>query len=309
MPPALASTDPRPVFTPSPRRNYPREKGIPPRLGGKIMAVQITKKITGYSVVTHHNQEGEPAATAATEAAPAITQAPAPATVHVEPLAPNAQEIVQMHENIERPDVLIGATYKIKSPLFEHALYLTLNDVVLNPGTAFEARRPFEVFINSKNMDHFQWIVALTRVLSAVFRKGGDITFIAEEMKAVFDPRGGYFKAGGVYMPSIVAEIGAVLEQHMKNIGLIHDPDMDDATRHLIAEKRAAYEAASAKKNTDVSHSPSSVGAGEGGDATEAVEISSFPAGSQMCGKCNTKALVLMDNCQTCLNCGYSKCG
>ena len=184
---------------------------------------------------------------------------------------------------------------------------------MLNAGTPNEQRRPFEIFINSKNMDHFQWIVALTRVLSAVFRKGGDITFIAEEMKAVFDPRGGYFKAGGVYMPSIVAEIGAVLEQHMKNIGLIHDPEMDDATRHLIAEKRAAYEAASAKKNTDVSHSPSPAAAGEdrgeGGDAVEAADTSGFPVGSQMCGKCNTKALVLMDNCQTCLNCGYSKCG
>jgi hypothetical protein len=120
----------------------------------------------------------------------------------------------------------------------------------------------------------------------------------------VFDPRGGYFKAGGIYMPSIVAEIGAVIEQHMKNIGLIHDPEMDDATRRLIAEKRAAYEQAGAKKNSDVS----GTSAASGTDAA-ASETLTFPPGSMMCDKCNTRALVLMDNCQTCLNCGYSKCG
>ena len=103
-----------------------------------------------------------------------------------------------MHELLERPDVLLGSTYKIRSPLVEHALYVTINDIVLNRGTADESRRPFEVFINSKNMDHFQWIVALTRILSAVFRKGGDVGFLVEEMQAVFDPRGGYFKPGGV---------------------------------------------------------------------------------------------------------------
>ena len=159
------------------------------------------------------------------------------------------------------PETLVGSTFKVKSPLFEHALYVTINDIVLNAGTPHELRRPFEVFINSKNMDHFQWIVALTRILSAVFRKGGDVTFIVEELKAVFDPRGGYFKAGGVYMPSIVAEIGAVIEQHMKNIGLIHDPEIDEATRKLMAEKRKAYEAAGAKK----APAPSPAGAGEVG--------------------------------------------
>jgi len=199
---------------------------------------------------------------------------------------------------VERPETLVGSTFKVKSPLFEHALYVTINDIVLNAGTAHEQRRPFEIFINSKNMDHFQWIVALTRILSAVFRKGGDVTFIVEELKAVFDPRGGYFKSGGVYMPSIVAEIGAVIEQHMKNIGLIHDPEMDAATRQLIADKRAAYEAAGAKKNTEVTAS----GKGE-------INDSGFPPGATLCVKCNTQALVLMDGCQTCLNCGYSKCG
>src|SRR5258705_7505643 len=159
-----------------------------------------------------------------------------------ETLPPKA-EVIRMHEKLERPEVLIGSTYKIKTPVSDHAMYVTINDIVLNEGTEHEQRRPFEVFINSKNLDHFQWIVALTRIMSAVFRKGGDITFLVDELKAVFDPRGGYFKAGGVYMPSIVAELGAIIEQHLKMIGLLHDPELDPEQRKLIAEKRAAYEA------------------------------------------------------------------
>ena len=248
------------------------------------MAFKIEQKIKGYNVV-------KPEDKAAPAAAPAQP-----------PEAPKA-EVIQMHESVERPETLVGSTFKIKSPLFEHALYVTINDIVLNAGTAHEQRRPFEIFINSKNMDHFQWIVALTRIISAVFRKGGDVTFLAEEMKAVFDPRGGYFKAGGIYMPSIVAEIGAVIEQHMKNIGLIIDPEMDESTRKLIAEKRAAYEAGWGDQE------------GRAGCALPAAmrrqrrNASGFPPGATLCAKCNTQALVLMDGCQTCLNCGYSKCG
>ncbi|WP_158755053.1 NrdJb [Dyella sp. S184] len=246
------------------------------------MAIKIEKKITGYNVVKPEDKVAAPTVTA------------------IAPKEPPKAEVIQMHESVERPETLVGSTFKVKSPLFEHALYVTINDIVLNAGTAHEQRRPFEIFINSKNMDHFQWIVALTRILSAVFRKGGDVTFIVEELKAVFDPRGGYFKSGGVYMPSIVAEIGAVIEQHMKNIGMIHDPEMDAATRQLIADKRAAYEAAGAKKNTEVSAAASTKGE---------INDSGFPPGATLCVKCNTQALVLMDGCQTCLNCGYSKCG
>ena len=120
-------------------------------------------------------------------------------------------KIEDMHENVERPEMLVGATYKIKTPQSEHALYVTINDMVLNYGTENEIRRPFEIFINSKNLDHYQWIVALTRIISAVFRKGGDVTFLVEELKAVFDPRGGYWQPGGKFMPSIIADIGAVI--------------------------------------------------------------------------------------------------
>ena len=261
------------------------------------MAVKIDKKIKGYAVVT---QEDKARDAAKAESVPRAV---------VEAELPKA-DVIQMHERIERPEVLIGSTYKIKSPLVEHAMYVTINDIVLNAGTEHELRRPFEIFINSKSMEHFQWIVALTRIMSAVFRKGGDVTFLVEEMKAVFDPRGGYFKAGGVYMPSLVAELGAIVEDHLKSIGLIHDPEMSPAARALIAEKRAAYEQRS-KKNFDV------ISAGVSNDADarteEVIEVTgegaSFPPSATMCHKCSTKAVVIMDGCATCLNCGYSKCG
>jgi len=266
--------------------------------------MKISKKIKAYSVVAPASTAKVVPAAEAPESAPAVPMA----------------EVVQMHEKVERPEMLIGATYKIKSPLVEHAMYVTINDIVLNPGTEHELRRPFEIFINSKNMDHFQWIVALTRIMSAVFRKGGDVTFLVEELKAVFDPRGGYFKAGGVYMPSIVAELGAVIEQHLKMIGLLHDPELDDAQKQLIAEKRAAYEARAKKKpDASVDAAPGGVPsdlAGAGGEAARKADAPSssdnsgaFPAGATLCHKCNTNAVIIMDGCATCLNCGYSKCG
>ena len=198
--------------------------------------------------------------------------------------------VVHMHEKVERPEVLLGSTYKIKTPLSEHSLYITINDMVLNQGTEHELRRPFEIFINSKNMDHFQWIVALTRIISAVFRKGGDVTFLVDELRSVFDPRGGYFKKGGKYMPSLVAELGDAIESHMKLIGLIKDDELDEHQQKLVAEKRAQFEAD--QKNAECD------------DAS-----SSFPAGSALCNKCSTKAVIKMDGCMTCLNCGDSKCG
>ncbi len=278
------------------------------------MAVKIDKKIKGYSVITPDDKAREAAA----------AKAPVVAALDESP----ADNIVHMHERIERPEVLIGSTYKIKSPLVEHAFYVTINDIVLNQGTEHELRRPFEIFINSKSMEHFQWIVALTRIMSAVFRKGGDVTFIVDEMKAVFDPKGGYFKAGGVYMPSLVAELGSIVEDHMKSIGLLQDPEMSAHQRALIAEKRKQFEERS-KKNSEVNAAPAqsaalapslsqSEGEGRGGVASEvfvleadpeSADNGSFPASASMCHKCSTKALVIMDGCQTCLNCGYSKCG
>ena len=267
------------------------------------MAVKIDKKIKGYSVLTPEDKARE-------AAAPVPTASVARETVEKETPQDN---IIQMHERIERPEVLIGSTYKIKSPLVEHAMYVTINDIVLNAGTEHELRRPFEIFVNSKSMEHFQWIVALTRIMSAVFRKGGDVTFLVDEMKAVFDPRGGYFKAGGVYMPSLVAELGMIVEDHLKTIGMLRDPEMSEHQRALIAEKRRAYEEqqAGSKKNPEIS-APADRSTAEGRDE-EVIEVTgegvSFPPSATMCHKCSTKALVLMDGCATCLNCGYSKCG
>jgi hypothetical protein len=277
------------------------------------MSVKIDKKIKGYTVLTPEDKARE----AAVIQGESISRAKAEAELPV-------ADIIHMHERIERPEVLIGSTYKIKSPLVEHAMYVTINDIVLNAGTEHELRRPFEIFVNSKSMEHFQWIVALTRIMSAVFRKGGDVTFLVDEMKAVFDPRGGYFKAGGVYMPSLVAELGAIVEEHMKSIGLIHDPEMSAHQRAILAEKRAQYENR-AKKNSEVSAlapSPASAGEGRDGGALRAAsepashediavtgDGTSFPPSATLCHKCSTKALVIMDGCATCLNCGYSKCG
>lgn len=204
---------------------------------------------------------------------------------------PAAKEsnVVWMHEKVERPEMLLGSTYKIKTPVSEHAMYVTINDIVLNEGTPNEQRRPFEIFINSKNLDHFQWIVALTRIISAVFRKGGDVTFLVDEMKAVFDPRGGYWQTGGKFMPSIIAELGYVVEKHLQMIGLLKAPELDDGRKKLIEEKKAEFEARNKQ--------------------TDAFAKSHFPEGAQLCAKCSTAAVVQMDGCMTCLNCGDSKCG
>ncbi len=200
-------------------------------------------------------------------------------------------DIEHMHESVQRPELLMGSTYKIKTPNSEHALYVTINDIILNQGTEHELRRPFEMFINSKNMDQFQWIVALTRVASAVFRKGGDVTFLAEELKAVFDPHGGYFKRGGKFMPSVVAEIGDALEKHFTMIGLLKKEEIPAHQQAILDEKRSQFEG---KKKQD--------------EDFELTAQEEFPSEAQLCKKCHTKAAILMDGCLTCLSCGDSKC-
>ncbi len=244
------------------------------------MTIKIEHKIVDYGVI--EDKAAVPEQPATEETASVETGA-----------ADAASNVVHMHEKVERPDFLLGSTYKVKTPLSEHALYVTINDIVLNRGTPHEKRRPFEVFINSKNMDHFQWIVALTRIISAVFRKGGDVTFLVEELRSVFDPRGGYFKKGGKYMPSLVAEIGDAIEHHLKNIGMIQADELEPHQKAHIEQKRKEYEAFATADSAD--------------DQPQA--SSDFPAGAQLCGKCQTKAMIQMDGCLTCLNCGESKCG
>ena len=211
-----------------------------------------------------------------------------PATIPASEVQQALDNVVYMHEKLERPLKLHGTTYKITTPLSEHALYVTINDIILNPGTPHELRRPFELFINSKNMDHFQWIVALTRIISAVFRKGGDVTFLVEELRSVFDPHGGYFKKGGKFMPSLVAEIGDVLESHLRMIGMLKDEPLDEHKKKLIRQKHEEY------RQVD----PGSVNAVNG----------EFPKSATLCKKCLTKAVIYLDGCLTCLSCGESKC-
>ena len=226
------------------------------------MSIKIEKKIVSYSVVDKTDEQKDEK-----------KEIPA--------------EVVQIGEPLARPDKITGSTYKVKTPVTEHALYITINDVIMNEGTDQEHRRPFEIFVNSKNMEHFQWIVGLTRVMSAVFRKGGDLTFLIEELESVFDPNGGYYKKGGKYVPSLVAELGQVLEEHLKNIGMLKVTEPEEHQQQLIDDKKAEY----LKKNP------------------EKLDDSGFPKDAQLCNKCQTKAAIMMDGCLTCLNCGESKCG
>jgi len=259
------------------------------------MTIKIKNKITGYEVLAN-----DPVVSDETKASESITDTATSEKVS-SGKEPAKAEIIQMHEKLERPEMLLGSTYKIKTPQSEHALYITINDVLLNQGTEHEMRRPYEIFINSKNMDHFQWIVALTRIISAVFRKGGDVTFLVDELRSVFDPRGGYFKKGGKYKPSLVAEIGDAIECHMKMIGMIEDNGMDECQKEMLDAKRKEYEA--------IHCSDSRVSSKNDGDRESGNEVNEFPPNSQLCRKCNTKAVISMDGCMTCLSCGDSKCG
>ncbi|MDF2141629.1 adenosylcobalamin-dependent ribonucleoside-diphosphate reductase [Paenirhodobacter sp. CAU 1674] len=177
-------------------------------------------------------------------------------------------EVVYLTEPLDRPAALEGSTYKIKWPGSEHAIYITVNDIV-----QAGHRRPFEVFINSKNMEHFAWTVALTRMISAVFRRGGDVSFVVEELKAVFDPRGGAWLQGQ-YIPSILAAIGGVIERHMVAIGFIEGEGMG-----LKSDPKA-----------------------------EAMVIGEAPRG-QACPACGSYAMRKVEGCMTCADCGHSKCG
>lgn len=183
-----------------------------------------------------------------------------------EPQQPHG-DVIYMSEPLDRPKALEGATYKLKWPDSEHAIYLTINDIIVGGH-----RRPFEVFINSKNMEHFAWTVALTRMISAVFRRGGDVSFVVEELKAVFDPRGGAW-VQGKYIPSILAAIGGVIEQHMIAIGFL-------------------------------------AGEGMGLKSDPQAQVVNLPGGrGKACPSCGQYDMRMVEGCMTCGSCGHSKCG
>ena len=184
------------------------------------------------------------------------------------PAAHATGEVVYMSRPLDRPQALDGATYKLKWPESEHAIYITINDVVIGG-----RRRPFEVFINSKNMEHFAWTVALTRMISAVFRRGGDVSFVVEELKAVFDPRGGAWMEGR-YVPSILAAIGGVIERHLVETGFIAGEGLG-----LKADPEA-----------------------------QRLAVGDRPAGPA-CPACGARGMRMVEGCMTCGSCGHSKCG
>jgi len=186
-----------------------------------------------------------------------------------EPMQPHG-DVIYMSEPLERPQALEGSTYKLKWPDSEHAIYLTVNDTIVGG-----RRRPFEVFINSKNMEHYAWTLALTRMISAVFRRGGDVSFVVEELKAVFDPRGGAW-VQGKYIPSILAAIGGVIERHLVNIGFLEGEGMGlkaDPTTEAMA-----------------------------------VNADNKPRG-KACPSCGQFEMRMVEGCMTCASCGHSKCG
>jgi ribonucleoside-diphosphate reductase alpha chain len=204
--------------------------------------------------------------------------APTPATVAATRPADvyEAGGVVYMTQPLSRPEALPGQTYKINWPESEHALYITINDIIQDG-----RRRPFEIFINSKNMEHYAWTVALTRMISAVFRRGGDVSFVVEEMKAIFDPRGGAWM-GGRYVPSILAAIGDVLEQHMIEIGFLPPKHA-----HAHAEATARVVNLPAEPTQGTLAAPR----------------------LRQCPKCGAAALIRLENCDQCTSCDYSKCG
>jgi ribonucleoside-diphosphate reductase alpha chain len=187
--------------------------------------------------------------------------------------------VVYMTRPLDRPEALPGQTYKLRWPESDHALYITINDVIQDG-----RRRPFEVFINSKNMEHYAWTVALTRMISAVFRRGGDVSFVVEELKAVFDPRGGSWMEG-TYVPSLLAALGEVIERHMIEIGFMPSrevPGLMLETARKVVNLPAA--------NTQ--------------SASDPERHSLLPR----CPKCSQPSLIRQEGCDLCTSCGYSKC-
>ena len=286
------------------------------------MTLKIKRKIVNYKVNEPNREENSDSQQG--------TEAGLAAGVADTAVQRETASVIQMHETLQRPEMLVGSTYKLKVPehVSAHAMYITINDIILNEGTEHESRRPFEVFINTKNLDHFQWIVALTVIMSAVFRKGGDITFLVDELRSVFDPRGGYWVKGS-YKQSIIAEIGDVIERHLILIGMLTPAEPNEHQKELIRQKREALEKREAQaKVTNPDHAATDVDAPDkeslSDDSSAALTAAQasiaaanesnagedgFPPDARLCNKCNHRAAIIMDGCVTCLNCGDSKCG
>ena len=206
----------------------------------ELDTLKIEKKIVGWRVRTSQDEAGK-----VTEVREAIT--------------------------LERPRVVTGRTYKIKPAVTDSAMYITINDVIQDDGS----RRPVEIFINSKHVAHQQWISALTRMVSAIFRKPGPYLFVAEELKQIYDPQGGYFE-GGKMMPSVVAHVADILKEHFIWIGAMEAPELTAIQKEVLSQKK--------------------------------VEAEEKGIQGQVCVMCHDTSVVMLDGCMTCLSCGDSKC-
>ena len=198
----------------------------------------------------------------------------------------DAGPVTHLYQPLDRPEQLHGATYKVRWPESDHAIYITMSDILDDSGRT----RPFEIFINSKNMEHYAWTVALTRMISAVFRRGGDVSFVVEELKAVFDPRGGHW-VGGRYVPSLLAAIGEVIEKHMISIGFLKSPG-------TLNDEQPQAQVVAIAGGVDVNDGNT---AGGGSDnPTQRL---------RQCPKCGQPSLIRQEGCDSCMSCDYSKCG
>jgi ribonucleoside-diphosphate reductase alpha chain len=255
-------------------------------LGLKGCTTYRPNAVTG--AVLSRTAEASPAETPRKAAAVVAVPAPEEAESPLLPglvLPERAGEVVYMAKPLEREGVLAGYTYKIRWPSSDHAMYITINDIERDGpagGGHATRRRPFEIFINSKNLEHYAWTVALTRMISAIFRRGGDVAFVVEELKAVFDPQGGQWM-GGRYVPSLLAAIGGVIETHMIRTGFLSPPQQP--------------------------------GEQDEGSEAKALAVGERPAGAgvlsgrtRICPRCSAQSLRAQEGCLVCDNCGYSKC-
>lgn len=228
------------------------------------MTTKIDKKIVGYSVKT-----GAPDANVVKTPEPSLSGTP--------------DSVPRMTPEWKRPDILSASVYKIKkcpnSP--DAAVYVTISNAVLGDQVV-----PAEIFINSKDASHRQWVDALTRVVSAIFRQGGDLGFLVDELLGIYDPKAG-FLGRGVWHPSLVSQVGLVIKEHLESLRMGSDPSLKEALKDYFEPEVVAKLK----------------------EADEAENVSPYPASATLCPKCNHKSVILMDGCQTCLNCGDSKCG
>lgn len=197
----------------------------------------------------------------------------------------DAGPVTHLYQPLDRPEQLNGSTYKVRWPESDHAIYITMSDILDDSGRT----RPFEIFINSKNMENYAWTVALTRMISAVFRRGGDVSFVVEELKAVFDPRGGHW-VGGRYVPSLLAAIGEVIEKHMISIGFLKslgNPKINQPQAQTVI-----------------------IGGRVGDNGRTSNSWSEDPNQRlRQCPKCSQPSLICQEGCDSCISCDYSKCG